>query len=457
MSNQALAWAFGLSLGSAAQKAVLLYLADRAQEDGSCAWPSVMRIRVATELSERSVRAALKALCERGLIVPGDQRHAALGRNNTVVPRNRRSRVWDLCMDVPVESFDGVQCSADVERRLRGEEGAERAPGHRGGDDVPTDAPTDGSAGGGGSAPVGAGVGCTSCTPDGGGADRVGCRSCMSRGAGAAPKPKTKPINPSAPTGHLPASGAIPSDGGSGMSGDGHGPHPTRDPDTGSDGGSVDRVLDALAERRRGLGLTVREPSKADRRAVGRLLERLRSQGDVDPAGVVLSVLDTAFAGTWWPRLVRDGRGLESRWERLVDDVALDARHARAAGDSGHGPAVAAHVHAAGCEHVRHVLASPEAVGVEPRQELRMVHARRVADELNRREGRQDGVYFATVVLVGLLRDDVRARRAEYEARRAERERAEREVLREVAELRERNGGSMLDAGLRRPAGGGAR
>ena len=36
MSNQALTWAYGLYLGSAPQKAVLLYLADRAREDGTC-------------------------------------------------------------------------------------------------------------------------------------------------------------------------------------------------------------------------------------------------------------------------------------------------------------------------------------------------------------------------------------------------------------------------------------
>lgn len=83
MSNQALTWVFGLSLGSAAQKSVLLYLADRAQEDGSCEWPDVVKVRVATELSERTVRAALKALQERGLIVPRETGLRLNMRNET--------------------------------------------------------------------------------------------------------------------------------------------------------------------------------------------------------------------------------------------------------------------------------------------------------------------------------------------------------------------------------------
>lgn len=74
MSVQAVSWVFSLSLGSAPQKAVLLYLAERAQDDGSGAYPSVRKIMVATELSERTVRKALHDLYERGLITLGDQK-----------------------------------------------------------------------------------------------------------------------------------------------------------------------------------------------------------------------------------------------------------------------------------------------------------------------------------------------------------------------------------------------
>ena len=129
MSNQALTWAYGLYLGSAPQKAVLLYLADRAREDGTCAWPSVMHISIVTELSVSSVKTALRKLRERGLIVPGDQRHAALGRNNTIIPRNRRSKVWDLRLNIPIESFEDVESAEEVERRLREEKREEKRAG----------------------------------------------------------------------------------------------------------------------------------------------------------------------------------------------------------------------------------------------------------------------------------------------------------------------------------------
>ena len=122
MSFQALSWAYGLSLGSAPQKAVLIYLAQFAHEDGTCTWPSVLNIQVATELSERAVRKALRELQDKGLIMPGDQRHAALGKNGGTVPRGRRSKVWDLRLNMPVEEFNGVERAEDVRERLRGEE-----------------------------------------------------------------------------------------------------------------------------------------------------------------------------------------------------------------------------------------------------------------------------------------------------------------------------------------------
>lgn len=119
MSFQATAWAYSLNLGSAPQKAVLLYLAQFAHEDGSCAWPSVPRIMAATELAERTVRKALTQLQARGLITLGDQRHAALGKHGTTIPRNRRSRVWDLNMDVDPDRLPGVRRTDDAYRDVR--------------------------------------------------------------------------------------------------------------------------------------------------------------------------------------------------------------------------------------------------------------------------------------------------------------------------------------------------
>jgi len=53
--------------GSPTRKAVLFDLADRANDSGEC-YPSVARIANDTELSERAVRDALRALESAGLI-----------------------------------------------------------------------------------------------------------------------------------------------------------------------------------------------------------------------------------------------------------------------------------------------------------------------------------------------------------------------------------------------------
>ena len=85
MSNIALSWAFKCHVGNASAKAVLVYLADRADDDGTAAYPKIATIVNVTELSERTVRTALKTLQERGFIRRGDQRYARLGKGG----RNR--------------------------------------------------------------------------------------------------------------------------------------------------------------------------------------------------------------------------------------------------------------------------------------------------------------------------------------------------------------------------------
>ena len=56
MSNIALSWAFKCHVGNASAKAVLVYLADRADDDGTAAYPKIATIVNVTELSERTVR-----------------------------------------------------------------------------------------------------------------------------------------------------------------------------------------------------------------------------------------------------------------------------------------------------------------------------------------------------------------------------------------------------------------
>ena len=97
MSVRAISWAYGQNLGSTSQKAVLLHLAYLARDEDNCAWPHVTRIQAETELSERTVRKALKALQDKGLIALGDQNLAAV--HGDIVPANRRPKVWILRLD----------------------------------------------------------------------------------------------------------------------------------------------------------------------------------------------------------------------------------------------------------------------------------------------------------------------------------------------------------------------
>lgn len=99
MSFQSTAWAQRCHVGSGTAKAVLAYLADRASEDGTGAYPKVKTICEVTEFSERTVRSALKLLESRGFIRPGDQRHAAIAKNGRTRPKQYRATVWDLCVD----------------------------------------------------------------------------------------------------------------------------------------------------------------------------------------------------------------------------------------------------------------------------------------------------------------------------------------------------------------------
>jgi hypothetical protein len=68
MSVQAIAWALSVKAGSPAAKAVLLALANYANEHGTC-WPSQRRLAEDTEQSVDSVRRYLKLLERRELIV----------------------------------------------------------------------------------------------------------------------------------------------------------------------------------------------------------------------------------------------------------------------------------------------------------------------------------------------------------------------------------------------------
>ena len=233
--------------------------------------------------------------------------------------------------------------------------------------------------------------------------------------------------NPSAPSGHLPATGgATPADG-SGETGPGAAAGPAA--------GGAGR--DGRPGRRRARGLSTGAPAKADRTAVVRLLERLRAQGSPDPSRAVLDVLDAAFAGGWWPRLIRNGRSLAARWDRLVDDVTLDRLLGEGRGSlpvvdaSGDGP----HVHSASCGHVLALVDSPAMRAVEPDGPHRHEACDRVAGGLK----------------AGLDPDQPAGRRREL---RAGARRRRVDDARRLAEARKANGGRMFAGAVGSRAGG---
>lgn len=92
MSTQCTAWAYRCKVGNPTAKAVLVYLADRASDDGTGAWPKISTICQVTKYKRRSVQLALKYLEEHGFIHPGDQRHSALASRGRTRPPQYRAR-----------------------------------------------------------------------------------------------------------------------------------------------------------------------------------------------------------------------------------------------------------------------------------------------------------------------------------------------------------------------------
>lgn len=84
MSVEAQSWAFEVTGITAAQKVVLLVLANHAGHDGTNAWPSVATISRKSCLSDRRVISALRSLEEMGLVSRRE--------------RPGRTSVFDLCM-----------------------------------------------------------------------------------------------------------------------------------------------------------------------------------------------------------------------------------------------------------------------------------------------------------------------------------------------------------------------
>ena len=94
MTIEAMKWAMkDAPVESPAEAMVLLCLADHANQDGTCAWPSHETIAKVARMTDRNVRYILQRLEARGIIRRGDQARAGY------IQARYRPVVWDLNMD----------------------------------------------------------------------------------------------------------------------------------------------------------------------------------------------------------------------------------------------------------------------------------------------------------------------------------------------------------------------
>ena len=219
MSNIALSWAFKCHVGNASAKAVLVYLADRADDDGTAAYPKIATIVNVTELSERTVRAALKTLQERGFIRRGDQRYARLGKGG----RNRLPQycqiVWDLAVESDPSTLEWIKETHTAEHDpktmgntvdpaasiiMENGESKDVTPENAGTKPIPSTANLAGLENDPEPAlQISHLQHCESCTPS-----TANLAGLLYKDKTLQVNPPSKPSFPSAPTGHLPASGA---------------------------------------------------------------------------------------------------------------------------------------------------------------------------------------------------------------------------------------------------------
>ena len=327
MSNIALSWAFKCHVGNASAKAVLVYLADRADDDGTAAYPKIATIVNITELSERTVRTALKTLQERGFIRRGDQRYARLGKGG----RNRLPQycqiVWDLAVESDPSTLEWIKETHTAEHDpktmcntvdpaastiMENGESKDVLPENAGTKPIPSTANLAGLEKGPEPAlQIPQVQHCESCTPS-----TANAAGLLYKKKTLQVNPPSKPSFPSAPTGHLPASGATAAE---------KTETEQSDEDDTEIAEAAGRVLASLGEQRSMLGLTTPSPTKADRKAIIGLYRRLVDQGAQWPTLVMVDAIGFAMNGDWWPKRIRTGRALARHWDELNDDMILAA------------------------------------------------------------------------------------------------------------------------------------
>lgn len=341
MSNIALSWAFKCHVGNASAKAVLIYLADRADDDGTAAYPKIATIVNVTELSERTVRAALKTLQERGFIRRGDQRYARLGKGG----RNRLPQycqvVWDLAVETDPSTLTWIKETHTAEQdpmtmsgtvdpaaSIVTENGESK-------DVLPENVetrpiPSTANPAGLENEPKPAlqipqGQHCKSRTSGSANAAPLALQisqGCIYKDKTLHVNPPCKP-NPSLPTGELPASGKRPAEkDGNDM--------------TGTDSEAA-TVMEHLTSVRSRLMLTTAEPTKRDRAKIGNLVGRIAKAHDDDHAAAValiLAAIDWLPSNTYWLGRIDSARRLADNWDGIANDWTISHIERQRASDS---------------------------------------------------------------------------------------------------------------------------
>ena len=409
MSNIALSWAFKCHVGNASAKAVLVYLADRASDDGTAAFPKIETIVNVTELSERTVRSSLKLLQERGFIRRGDQRYARLGKGGRTRLPQYCQIVWDLAVESDPATLTWIKETHAAEQDIStmSETVAPEAgivPENDESKDVlPENV---------GTKPISSTANLAGLENDSKPALQISHpRHCKSRTSGSANaagllyKDKTLHENPpcephpSLPSGELPASGKRPAE------------KDGKNETTGRDSEAVS-VMGHLASVRSRLSLTTAKPTKRDLSRIGRLVDRIAEAHAGDHAAalaLILAVIDWLPANPYWLRRVDSARRLADNWDRIANDWAVDRIERQRERDTetrgrDRKPAASKptpmperhskrHVHSLICEHVLDDM-RPHEAEYDHEGSLRngnpsewQMACMRHADELNRRDG----------------------------------------------------------------------
>ena len=341
MSNIALSWAFKCHVGNASAKAVLIYLADRADDDGTAAYPKIATIVNVTELSERTVRTALKTLQERGFIRRGDQRYARLGKGG----RNRLPQycqiVWDLAVESDPSTLEWIRETHTAERDPMTTSGtvdpaASTIMENGESKDIPPEnvgpKPVSSTANPAGletepkpAVQIPQGQHCKCRTSGSANVAPLALQisqGCIYKDKTLHVNPPCKP-NPSLPTGELPASGKRPAEkDGNDMAG------------TDSEAATVMEHLTSVRSR---LTLTTAEPTRRDRAKIGNLVGRIAKAHDDDHAAAValiIAAIDWLPSNTYWLGRIDSARRLADNWDQIANDWTISQIERQRASDS---------------------------------------------------------------------------------------------------------------------------